>query len=266
MLVVGGSTGLTGAACMASEAALRAGAGVVTAAVPATLNGIFEQKLTEVMTIPLADTGYGHLAEQALDPLLGAAENFDSVALGPGLGRDHESAGLVAKFLGRSAATVVLDADGLGAVAGKLSLLKRRQAPSILTPHTGELARLPGADVNEIKAHRLTAAKSAAKKSGSIIVLKGSSTIITDGRETVLSPTGNPGLATAGSGDVLTGVIAALAAKGLRPFDAAAAGVYIHGLAADMAAEEAGEDNLIATDLIDYLPLAFAGLQEENED
>lgn len=265
VLVAGGSTGLTGAACMAATAALRSGAGVVSAAVPAGLNAIFEQKLLEVMTVPLADTGSGHLAEKALDRLLDAAGNFDCVALGPGLGRDHESAALVASFLGHSALTVVLDADGLGAMAGRLPSLKKRLAPTILTPHTGELARLLQMDPKEVKARRLSAAKAAAKKSGAIVVLKGSSTIITDGAETVLSPTGNPGLATAGSGDVLTGVISALAAKGLRPFDAAAAGVYIHGLAADMAAGDTGEDNLIASDLIDYLPLAFASLHQEEQ-
>ncbi|MHB8858577.1 MAG: NAD(P)H-hydrate dehydratase [Thermoleophilia bacterium] len=263
VLVAGGSTGLTGAACMAAEAALRSGAGVVTAAVPASLNAIFEQKLLEIMTLPLADTGSGNLAVKALDRLLDAAAGFDCVALGPGLGRDQQSAALVASFLARASTTVVLDADGLGAMAGRLPALKKRPAPTILTPHTGELARLLQMDPAEIKTRRLSAAKAAAKKAGAIVVLKGSSTIITDGVETVLCLTGNPGLATAGSGDVLTGIISALAAKGLRPFDAAAAGVYIHGLAADMAAEDTGEDNLIASDLIDYLPLAFASLNQE---
>ncbi len=263
VLVAGGSTGLTGAACLASEAALRSGAGVVTAAVPGSLNPVFEQKLTEVMTIALADTGSGNIAEKALDRLLAASENFDCVAVGPGLGRDHESAALVGRFLAKADVPVVLDADGLRAIAGKLASLKKRQAATVLTPHAGELARLLGIDPDEVSTSRLAAAKAAAKKSGAIVLLKGSSTIITDGVETVLSPTGNPGLATAGAGDVLTGIIAALLAKGLRAFDAAAAGAFIHGLAAEMAAVETGEDNLIASDLIDYLPLAFASLQEQ---
>lgn len=265
VLLAGGSTGLTGAACLASEAALAAGAGVVTAAIPASLNPIFEQKLLEVMTLPLADTGSGNLAEKALERLLAAAEAFDCVALGPGLGRNHETMALVTNFMAKSKTAVVLDADGLGAMAGKLTALKRRQAPTVLTPHTGELARLLGADPDVVAVDRLASAKAAAKKSGAVVVLKGSATIITDGRETVLNPTGNPGLATAGTGDVLTGVIAALVAKGLRPLDAAAAGAFIHGLAADLAAEETGEGNLISSDLIDYLPPAFAGLQEEEE-
>jgi len=263
VLVAGGSTGLTGAACLTAEAALRSGAGVVTAAVPASLNPIFEQKLLEVMTLPLADTGSGHLAEKALERLLSAADGFDSVAIGPGLGRDHESAALVTKFISKSKTPVVLDADGLNAVAGRLPALKRRQGATILTPHAGELARLLDIDTVEVESHRLDSAKTAARKAGAIIVLKGSSTIITDGKETVVSPSGNPGLATAGSGDVLTGVIATLLAKGLRPLDAAAAGAFIHGLAADLAAEETGEDNLISSDLIDYLPQAFSSLQEE---
>lgn len=263
VLVAGGSTGLTGAACLASQAALRAGAGVVTAAVPASLNPVFEQKLLEVMTLPLADTGSGNLSEKALDRLLAAADGFGCVALGPGLGRDHETAALVRKFLARSAAPVVLDADGLNAVAGKLAALKRRQGATVLTPHAGELAHLLEITSNEVETHRLASAKAAAKKAGAIVLLKGSSTIVTDGIETVLCPSGNPGLATAGAGDVLTGMIATLVAKGLRPFDAAAAGAFLHGLAADLAAEEMGEDNLVSSDLIDYLPLAFTSLKEE---
>ncbi|MHB9112176.1 MAG: NAD(P)H-hydrate dehydratase [Thermoleophilia bacterium] len=263
VLVAGGSTGLTGAACLASQAALRSGAGVVTAAVPASLNPIFEQKLLEVMTLPLTDTGSGHLSEKALERLLAAADSFDCVALGPGLGRNHESASVVTKFLARSNAPVVLDADGLSAVAGRLASLKRRPAPTVLTPHAGELARLLETTSVEVETHRLAAAKKAAKKAGAIVLLKGSSTIITDGTETVFCPSGNPGLATAGAGDVLTGMIATLIARGLRTFDAAAAGAFLHGLAADLAAEEIGQDNLVSSDLIDYLPLAFASLKEE---
>jgi len=263
VLVAGGSTGLTGAACLASQAALRSGAGVVTAAVPASLNPIFEQKLLEVMTLPLADTGSGNISEKALERLLAAAGKSDCVALGPGLGRDHESASVVTKFLVRSDTPVVLDADGLNAIAGKLSTLKRRQAPTVLTPHAGELARLLQTTSIEIETHRLASAKAAAKKAGAIVLLKGSSTIITDGAETVLCPSGNPGLATVGAGDVLTGVIASLIARGLRPFDAAAAGAFLHGLAGDLAAEETGEDNLVSSDLIDYLPQAFMSLKEE---
>lgn len=267
VLVAGGSTGLSGAACMAAESALRAGAGVVTCAVPASLNPIFEGKLLEVMTLPVADTGDGHMDEAALAGLLEAAEAADSVAFGPGLGRRPESAALAAGFLARAPVPVVLDADGLYAMAGRLGSLKKRPAPTVLTPHTGELGRLLGVPATEIAAHRLAFAKQAAKRSGAVVVLKGSATIITDGRWVLINPTGNPGLATAGSGDVLSGVIAALLAKGIDPLDAAAAGAFVHGAAAGLAAEDlGGADHLIASDLIDYLPLAFAGLHENHEE
>ncbi|MHB0866280.1 MAG: NAD(P)H-hydrate dehydratase [Thermoleophilia bacterium] len=260
VLLAGGSTGLTGAACLAAEAALRAGAGVVTTAIPATLNPIFEQKLLEVMTLPVADTGDGHLHDGALAALLDAATAADCLALGPGLGRQTASATLVKKLLTRASVPMVLDADGLHALNGKPGLLKKRPAATVLTPHLGELGRLLGLPADEIAAHRLKYAKLAAKRTGAIMVLKGSATIITDGSQTFINDSGNPGLATAGAGDVLTGVIAALLAKGIDPLEAAAAGVFLHGAAADLAAADANPDNLIASDLIEYLPLAFAGL------
>lgn len=260
VLMVGGSTGLTGAACLAAAAALRAGAGAVTAAVPATLNPIFEQKLLEVMTLPAADTGDGHLHDSALETLLGAAAGADCLALGPGLGRRPASAALVRELLAQTPVPVVLDADGLYALAGKPGLLKKRSAATVLTPHLGELGRLLGLPPGEIAARRLKYAKLAAKKTGAVLVLKGSATIITDGSDTFINDSGNPGLATAGAGDVLTGVIAAMLAKGIEPLDAATAGAFLHGAAADLAAADSNPDNLIASDLIEYLPLAFASL------
>jgi NAD(P)H-hydrate epimerase len=266
VLVAGGSTGLTGAACMAAESALRSGAGVVTAAVPSSLNPIFEQKLLEVMTAPLEDGGVGFLTEAALRPLLEKSGSFDCVAFGPGLGKSAGSAALTARFLAACEAPVVLDADGLNAMAGKLNRLKKRSAPTILTPHPGELGRLLGIPAADVATRRLTHAKAAARKSGAVVVLKGAATIVTDGDITLVNTSGNPGLATAGSGDVLTGLIAALVSKGLDPLQAAAAGVFLHGAAADLAAEDVSRDNLIASDLIDYLPLAFAGLQDEEDE
>ncbi len=263
VLVAGGSAGLTGAACMASEAALRAGAGVVTAAVPASLNPVFEQNLLEVMTMPLEDGGAGRLPESCLDDLLEAARSFDCAAVGPGMGRSQEAAALARGFLPRAEVPLVIDADALNAIAGRLSLLKSRTAATVLTPHAGELGRLLGVAATEVAARRLAHARVAAKKSGAVVVLKGSGTIITDGRSTFINPTGNPGLATAGAGDVLTGLIAALLAKGMEPLLAAAAGVYLHGAAADLAAEDLEQNNLISSDLIDYLPLAFADLYRE---
>ncbi|MHB0914405.1 MAG: NAD(P)H-hydrate dehydratase [Thermoleophilia bacterium] len=265
VLVAGGSRGLTGAACMAAEAALRSGAGVVTAAVPASLNDIFEQRLLEVMTLPLADNGSGHLTAGSSAGLLEAAAGFDAVAVGPGVGRDPECLRTVADFVKKTAVPAVIDADGINAFAGKAGLLKRRLAPTVLTPHDGELARLMGNAPSAAAGGRLAAAREAARRTGAVVLLKGSATIITDGTVTLVNPTGNPGLATAGSGDVLTGIIAALLAKGLEPLDAAAAGALLHGTAADEAAEDVGIDNLIASDLLEYLPEAFAKIEGEDE-
>ncbi len=264
VLVAGGSTGLTGAACMASESALRAGAGVVTAAVPASLNQVFEQNLLEVMTLPLADGGSGWLSRSCLDDLLEASRSFDCVAVGPGMGRASGTAELVRDFVPQAEVPLVIDADGLDAIAGRLSLLKKRRAAAVLTPHTGELGKLLGVPAGEIDAHRLAYAREAAKKSGAVVVLKGSGTIITDARSTLVNSTGNPGLATAGAGDVLTGLIAALLARGMEPLLAAAAGACLHGAAADLVAEDLEQGNLIASELIDYLPLAFADLYKED--
>ncbi|MBE0429386.1 MAG: NAD(P)H-hydrate dehydratase [Thermoleophilia bacterium] len=265
VLVAGGSTGMTGAACLTAESALRAGAGVVTCAVPETLNPIFEQMLLEVMTLPAADTGDGHLDREALPQLLEASTAADCVALGPGLGRRSATMSLAAGFLAESRQPVVLDADGLHSVSGKAGRLRRRHAPTVLSPHIGELGRLLGVPAAQVASHRLAHAREAARKTGSVVVLKGSATIVTDGRIVYVNPTGNPGLATAGAGDVLTGVIAALVAKDVNPLEAAVAAVYIHGTAADLFAEDAGRDNLIASDLIDYLPRAFAGIHEDFE-
>lgn len=265
VLVVGGSRGLTGAACMTAESALRSGAGVVTAAVPASLNDIFEQRLLEVMTLPLDDNGSGHFTAASKARLMEAADGFDALAIGPGIGRDPECARMVADFIRKTEAPLVIDADGINAFAGKPGSLKRRLAPTVLTPHVGELARLMGKEPAAVASGRLAAAKEAARRTGAVVLLKGSATIITDGDITLVNPNGNPGLATAGSGDVLTGIIAALMAKGLDPLDAAAGGALLHGLAADEAAEDLGIDNLIASDLIEYLPEAFAKIEGEDE-
>lgn len=263
VLVIGGSTGLTGAACMAAESALRSGAGVVTVAVPASLNPIFEQKLLEVMTLPLSDGGSGHLQENALGAALNAAQAVDCVALGTGLGREPGSAALVRRFLRESETPVVLDADGLNALAGKAGSLRQRQAPTVITPHAGELARLLDVTTPEVGDAALAHARKAARKTGAVTLLKGAHSIITSGGTTLINSSGNPGLATAGAGDVLTGMIAALIARGVGPLEAAGAAAYVHGVAADLAAAELGMDNLVASDLIDFLPQAFSGLDED---
>jgi NAD(P)H-hydrate epimerase len=254
VLVCGGSVGLTGAPCLASEAAMRAGAGYVTALVPASLNQIFEARLLEVMTVPLADAG-GALRLGDVAPVLERAGRAGALVLGPGLGRST-GAQQFARALARAAPLpLLLDADGLNANAGKLEELAARPAATILTPHAGELARLLDTDSSSVNARRLHCAREAASGARAIVVLKGDDTIVAepDGRVAV-SRGGAPALATAGTGDVLSGVIGAFLAKRMEPFHAACAGVYVHVCAGRLAAAEIGPEGVIASDVIARLP------------
>lgn len=259
VLVVGGSTGLTGAVCLACDAAMRAGAGWVRAAVPRSLNVIFEQKLTEVMTLPLPDHD-GFLEGKAADEALEAVERAQAVALGPGLGRSDHSFLVAQRLLREVDRPLVLDADGLNALSGEgLEAIADRSSPAVLTPHAGELGRLLGVDSSDISAHRLRHARSAAARSRSTVVLKGDDTLVVDagGELVAVSGDGTPALATAGTGDVLTGIIAAFLAKGMVTFDAASAGVFAHAEAGRGAAAEYGVQSVVATDVIAAVPAVF---------
>ena len=257
VLVVGGSRGLTGAVCMAASAAIRVGAGYATVAVPADLEHIFEIKLTEVMS-----RGYegapGRLSSRSANEILAAGERAAAVVLGPGLGRDEDSLALARELARGVAAPLLIDADGLNAHAGRLDLIAERAAPTVLTPHAGELGRLLERESSAIGAHRLSAAREAAQKSGAIVVLKGDDTIVAQGDRIAVSAGGAPGLATAGTGDVLSGTIGALLARGVEPFVAACAGVHAHQRAGRFAAERIGAaESVIATDVIGALPAAL---------
>jgi NAD(P)H-hydrate epimerase len=260
VLVVGGSVGLTGAVCMTCEGAMRAGAGWVRAAVPASLNEIFEVKLTEVMSVPLADNG-GHLSGDAVGTVLEAAERADSVVVGPGLGREAGALAAAVAMIERVEAPLLVDADGLFALAGAgLERVAGRKHPAVLTPHAGELSRLLGTGSSEIAAARLDAVRAAARRAGAIVVLKGDDTLVFDPAADRLgvSAGGSPALATAGTGDVLSGVIAAFMARGVEPFTAACAGVRVHAEAGRIAARRIGvPDSVIATDVIAALPAAL---------
>jgi hydroxyethylthiazole kinase-like uncharacterized protein yjeF len=259
VLVCGGSTGLTGAPCMAAEAAMRAGAGYVTALVPASLNLVFETRLVEVMSVPLPDSD-GALMSGGADTVLERCERADALILGPGLGRAEGTLELARTIAQRAPVPLLLDADGLNAHAGELHTLASRAAPTVLTPHAGELARLLGVDSAEVGAHRLRSARDAAKLANAVIVLKGDDTIVaTPDGEAAISTGGAAALATAGTGDVLSGVIAALLAKHLQPFQAAAAGVFVHAGAGRIAASEIGDEGVIARDVIERLPVALRG-------
>jgi ADP-dependent NAD(P)H-hydrate dehydratase / NAD(P)H-hydrate epimerase len=257
VLVCGGSLGLTGAPSMASESAMRAGAGYVTALVPASLNLVFETRLLEVMSVPLPDAG-GSLVAGAEETVLGRVGRADALVLGPGLGREPEALELARKVAAAAELPLLLDADGLNAHAGKLSSLARRRAPTVLTPHAGELARLLESDSDAIGARRLQSARWAAVESGAIVVLKGDDTLVAEPSGGVaVSRGGAPALATAGTGDVLSGVIGAYLAKGMEPFAAACAGVLVHATAGRVCAREIGAEGVIASDVVAALPRAL---------
>lgn len=258
VVVVGGSRGMTGAPCMAAAAAMRAGAGYAAVACPASLEPIFEVKLTEVMTLGVAEGETGALGGDAEAAIAERAARANAVVLGPGLGRSEQAATLIRQLASRLEAPLLIDADGLNALGTELSSL-RAPRPLILTPHAGELARLLGADSSEeITTARLRQARRAAEACGGIVVLKGDDTIVTDGERFAVNGLASPGLATAGTGDVLCGVIAALLARGADPFHAACAGVLAHARAGRAAAARLGADAVIAGDVITALPEGLA--------
>ena len=252
--IAGGSRGLTGAVRMASLAAIRAGAGYATVAVPADLEMVFELAQPEVMSAACPG-GDGCLVPASKKAVLKAFERAAAGVLGPGLGRDPGSFELAREVVAKIEAPLVIDADGLNSFAGRLEELEARPAPTVLTPHAGELGRLLERDSAEVDAHRLACAREAASAAGAIVVLKGDDTIVTDGARVAVNTVSAPALATAGSGDVLSGVTAALLARGLEPFAAACAAVVAHARAGlDAAARVGAAESVIATDVIDSVP------------
>jgi hydroxyethylthiazole kinase-like uncharacterized protein yjeF len=256
--IAGGSRGLTGAVQMSSLAAIRAGAGYATVAVPADLEPIFEAGQPEVMSrgCPGAQ---GYLSYEAGTAVLATFERAAAGVLGPGMGREEETFRLARHLAGAIEAPLVIDADGLNAFAGALQRLAAREVPTVLTPHAGELGRLLGRDSAQVDAHRLAAAREAALAARAVVVLKGEDTIVTDGDRIAVNGVSAPALATAGSGDVLSGITAALLARGLEPFAAACAAVLAHARAGREAAARIGAaESVIATDVIAAIP---AGLR-----
>lgn len=262
VLVVAGSEGKTGAAALAAHGAGRVGAGLVTVACPASLNDILEEKCTEAMTVALPETAGRALAAAAEKRILELAAARDAVALGPGIGTDADTVALVRALAPALACPLVLDADGLNAVAADPTRLKGRKHATIVTPHPGEAARLLGLQAQEINADRVGTARALADRTGAVVVLKGAATVTAapDGR-VVVNPTGGPILGTGGTGDVLTGVIAGLLAQGLDAFEAAALGAYLHGLAADGLAERFGPAGALASDVAAEIPVAMERLR-----
>jgi len=260
VLVVGGSSGMLGAVALASESALRVGAGYSVAAVPQSCVDPLESRISEVVKRGFAETGSRSLARAALDGILLEAMRADVVAIGPGLSRDPETEELARELLERVEAPVVLDADGLNAFEGRS--LRRTHGPLIVTPHYGEAARLVGKPVGEVGRDPVGWARAFAEASGAIVCLKSVPMVTAaKGEPVILNSTGNPGMATAGAGDVLTGTIAGLLAQGMDPAEAAAVGCFVHGLAGDIAARRLGRRGMIAGDIRDALPAALVALE-----
>lgn len=258
LLILGGSPGLTGAVCLAARAALRSGCGLVTAGIPESLNGILEVKLTEEMSLPLPETSSRTFSEKALEPCLEfIRERADAVLIGPGISTNPATSKFAGQVISACSKPIVIDADAIKIISVNKKVLKKLSAGSILTPHPGEMAWLTGKKAEEIQRDRETTAMVFASEYKTLVALKGFRTVVTDGRELYINLTGNPGMATAGSGDVLAGIIGGFLARGLSCFDAARYGVHIHGLAGDFAAEEKGETSLVASDIIRKLPDAF---------
>lgn len=265
-LIIAGSAGKTGAAAMAAQSALRSAAGLVSLAIPAALNPVLESKTTEAMTIPIGREDKEYFLAGALDELLSVAKGKDAVALGPGLGTAPSTVYLVHSLLALLEAPLVIDADGLNAVAAAPELLlKRRGRVTLLTPHPGEMARLTGLSIPQVEADRIGCARDFAARFQVYLVLKGARSIVAapDGGVSI-NGSGNPGMATGGMGDVLTGVIAALLGQGYHPFAAARLGTFLHGYAADLLVEEMGTRGMVATDVQEALPRAQQRLMAAN--
>jgi NAD(P)H-hydrate epimerase len=254
VLVIAGSRGYTGAAALTAEAALRAGAGLVYLAVPESLLPAMEAKLTEVIKLGLPEED-GSLVPAALERILEISQDKDVLVVGPGLGQHPQTVQLVQQLVAQASKPLVLDADGLNALEHSLVVLQERKAPTVLTPHPGELARLITKNVDEIEADRVGIARETARQCNSVLVLKGVPTVTaTPDGEIFMNSTGNSGLASGGSGDVLTGCLAGLLAQGLDSLRASVCAVYLHGLAADRLKPTLGERGMIAGDLLTELP------------
>ena len=268
VLVIGGSLGKAGAAAMAGFAALRAGAGLSTVAAPKSVLATVAAFHPELMTEPLAETEHGTISLRAVGPGLDALLERKALAIGPGISRNSETAEFVRTIVTRGDKSIVVDADALNAFEGSAGQLNGRGRTVVITPHPGEMSRLTGLSIAEIQANRLEIARNFAREHELMVVLKGHRTLVAAPDGTVwVNPTGNPGMATGGTGDILTGMIAGLIAQHPQhALEATALAVYLHGLAGDLASESVGENSLVATDLLRFLPQAFAEMQNRKSE
>jgi len=265
LLVIAGSLGMTGAATLTALSALRVGAGLVTLGIPESLNPILEIKLTEVMTLPLPEHPPKTLASESFGKIEEFSGRCRAMVLGPGISVEEETKKLVKMIMGGLDIPLVLDADGINNLVGEISLLQKYRSPLLITPHPGEMSRLLENTVEEVQKDRIESTISLAKVAGAIAVLKGAGTIIADKEgNSWINSTGNPGMASGGTGDVLTGIIGGLLVQGFSPLLAAQMGVYLHGLAGDLAAQKRGETSLIAGDVLENLPDAIRRVKSEH--
>lgn len=258
VLIAAGSKGMHGAAHLAAAAALRSGTGLVTLVVPEAIYSVTARRELEIMVYGAASTRRGALSPAAFRLIKALLQKQTVFALGPGLSRDAGTVRLIQRLVKEVRCSVVLDADGLNAFEGRVNFLKVLAGRAVITPHAGEFCRLFGHKPAESQDGRIQEARKAARQTGICVVLKGSQTVVAEpSGKFFVNTTGNPGMATAGTGDVLTGMIAGLLAQGLSPFDAARFSVYLHGLAGDLAARQKGEVSMIASDLLNAIPQVF---------
>jgi NAD(P)H-hydrate epimerase len=257
ILVIAGSRGMSGAAALVGLACLRGGAGLVRVATPRDVQPMVALASPCLMTAALPQHEAGGFAAEAADECVALAEANDVVALGPGLGRSAVLDSMLPRLLASIERPIVLDADGLNACAARPGSIEKHRGPVIITPHPGEFSRLTGLSVADVQKRRQELAVEVAQRTGVVVLLKGHGTVVTDGRHVYVNKTGNPGMAIPGAGDVLTGLIAALLGQKFEPFAAAQLGAALHGTAGDLARDRLGDVGMLATDLLDALPLAI---------
>lgn len=253
VLIVGGSRGMTGSITLSSKAAMRTGSGLVYTMVPEYLETIMSIKLTEEIVKLAKDNGRGQFIKESLEDILNNAKDKDVLAVGPGMGDSEYNIYLIRETIKNIDLPMVIDADGLNALSKDIDMLNNKKNSIVITPHSGEMARLLNKDIKEIEDNRIHYAKYISNKYDIVTVLKGSNTIVSYKDQIYINNSGNPGMAKAGSGDVLTGIITSLIGQGLKPLDAAKLGVYIHGLSGDFARERQGEYSMIASDIVDCI-------------
>jgi NAD(P)H-hydrate epimerase len=264
VLVIAGSQGKTGAAALASLAAARVGAGLVTLGIPESLHSIMEGKLTEVMTEPLAEGEPGFLGMESFKKIRALSEGKKVIALGPGISTREGAVKLVTKVVEDITIPLVIDADAINALSGNLEVLRRRRTPLVLTPHPGEMARLTGTNTQAIQKDRVTIARDFATRYGCYLVLKGARTIIAEpGGGVFINPTGNAGMASGGMGDILTGMITGFIAQGYEVLTSAQLAVFLHGMLGDLVAAESGPVGLLASDLLSEIPRVLKSMIEQ---